>query len=245
VEGTAVLAGFDLLVGGRRLRARELLGQRDDAVELFAVALEPREVHAGEIGRRDSAALDQRCEHGDRLECQILEVAWRFDPRRPRDRLEVRHRPWRPLLRAAVERTERHRRLGVERHVELAQLFVTIEVAADAADRQLFLGVGEVEAVDLLGAFQRVLAELRRRAAAALCAHRCRHCDRRGHRRRHGLDEPSSSDILHELLLSRCVVTVRLKPDTTDVARSYADVTPSYVGSGLGRASRCVRSVRL
>ena len=42
VQRAAIPAGLDLLVGGRRLRERELLGQRDDAVQRIAVALEPR-----------------------------------------------------------------------------------------------------------------------------------------------------------------------------------------------------------
>ena len=59
-------------------------------------------------------------------------------------------------------RPERDRRLGVERHVDLAQLLVGLEIAVDAGERLLLLGVGEVDAEDLLAAVERVLADAAR-----------------------------------------------------------------------------------
>jgi hypothetical protein len=68
-----------------------------------------------------------------------------------------------PLARAKCDR-----RFRIERDVELAERFVSVEVAADAVERRLFFSVGESKACDLFGAFERVLAHTRRRRAAAL-----------------------------------------------------------------------------
>src|SRR2546429_5936045 len=42
-------------------------------------------------------------------------------------------------------------------------LFRSVEIPADAAERHLLLGVGQRDAVQLLGAVERVLADARRR----------------------------------------------------------------------------------
>ena len=81
IKQTVVAAGGNFLVGGRCLRVCQLLGQGDDAVELIAVALESRQVHSGEIGGRDLAALDQRREHRDRFEREVFEVGRDGDSR--------------------------------------------------------------------------------------------------------------------------------------------------------------------
>ena len=208
MQRSAVAAGLDLLVSGGGLRARQVLRQRDDAVELIAVVLEPREIHAGEIGRRDPAALDERREDGDRLEGQILQVRRRVRPRRLGDgepdgaRGFARRQRGQTCSGLTPVGTEGHRRLGVERDVEPAQLLVAIEVPADAAGGHLLFRVGEVQVVDLLGALQDVLAESRRRAAAAL--RQRGHPDGRRHGRRHGLEEPPPSDWLSRFLHAAC-----------------------------------------
>ena len=58
-------------------------------------------------------------------------------------------------------------RLGVERDVELSQLFVAAEVVADAAQYRFLLGVGEVETRNLFEALERIFAKSRRRASSA------------------------------------------------------------------------------
>jgi len=92
-------------------------------------------------------------------------------------------------------RSERDRRLGIEWNVELTELLVAVEIAAGAADRHFFFGVGELQAVDLFRAFQHVLAELRRGGAgAALGAHGGGNGHRRGDGSRNGFEETAAAD---------------------------------------------------
>jgi len=65
-------------------------------------------------------------------------------------------------LLAGKVRPKRHCRLSVKRDVELSELLVAVEIAADAGGRHLLFGVAEPQAVDLFGALQRVLADLGR-----------------------------------------------------------------------------------
>ncbi len=86
VQWSAIVPGLDFLVGARGLRERELFGERDDAVQRIAVPLQAGEIHPGEIGRAHLPAFDQRREHGDRLEREILEVRRDRHVRRTSDR---------------------------------------------------------------------------------------------------------------------------------------------------------------
>jgi hypothetical protein len=96
----------------------------------------------------------------------------------------------RPL--AGEVRPERDGRFGVERDVDLAQRLERIEVAVDAVQRLLLLGVAEVHAEDLLAALERVLVD----APGLLLLGEDRHRQAAGHRRRHGLQEtPPSSPL--------------------------------------------------
>ena len=73
VQRPVVAAGLDLAIRGGRLLEREILGERDDAVELRAVLLQARQIHPGEIGGADVARLDERRERRNRLEREIVE----------------------------------------------------------------------------------------------------------------------------------------------------------------------------
>ena len=99
-SGPRYLPALISLSAGRRLREREILGQRDDAVELIAVASSSRAryifVRSVDVTLRlsISAASD-----GDRLEREILEIRGHVDARRPRDRsFALRRRPRRAAV---------------------------------------------------------------------------------------------------------------------------------------------------
>src|SRR2546427_12006778 len=91
-------------------------------------------------------------------------------------------------------RTKCDRWFGVGGDVDLAQLFVARQVAADAAQRGFFLGVGEIEPGNLLGAFEHLFAKPRRRAAALSDADAWQR-DAGGDRGRNRFEEPSASNV--------------------------------------------------
>ena len=66
-------------------------------------------------------------------------------------------------------RPEGDRRLGVERDVELAQLLVAVEVAIDAVERHLLLGLVEVDAEDAFGGVEAKAIDALR-SGAGCCA---------------------------------------------------------------------------
>ena len=122
VKRPSVSAGADLAIGLRRLRQREILGQRDDAVQLRPVLLQPIEVHL----RQSVDETSRRWSSG----------ASAVTGRKARSSIERPDAPAagerRPSLRAGCGAglrllarkigTEGDGRLGIERDVELAKL---------------------------------------------------------------------------------------------------------------------------
>jgi hypothetical protein len=204
VQRTTVPARPDFLVGRGCLLAREILGDGDDAVELIAIPLEAVEIHGGQLRGTDAPRADEGCERGDRREREIFERRGHLNARRTRrDQLCMARRVARRTLARKV-RPKSDGRLRIERDGELPELFVAVEISAGAAGRQLLLGVGEGQAVDLFCTLQYVFAKLRRGAAATLRAACRRQRHRRGDRGRHGADEPAPSHLqsclFHEFL---------------------------------------------
>ena len=66
-------------------------------------------------------------------------------------------------------------RLGIERHIDFAQRFVSREIAIDARQRHLFLCRGQLDADELLGVMEQLFGDARRRRRLLrLLCQRCR-----------------------------------------------------------------------
>ena len=72
VQRPAILARGDLGVGLRGLLERQILGERDDALQQRVEPLEPAEIELRQLGRAELAGADQGRKLGDRQERQSL-----------------------------------------------------------------------------------------------------------------------------------------------------------------------------
>ena len=202
MQRSLVLARADLLVGLRRLGERQLLGERDDAVELRSVLLQPIEIHLREVGGGDLSTLDEWSQRGDREECEIVERGSRRGGRLE-GHFDLRARRRARLgLPAREVRTEGDGRLRVERNVDRAQLLEGVEVAVDAAERLRLFGIGEVDAEDLLAALQRVLADALGLLLRLLRQRRQSQAASDGGR--HGLEETSAANTVLTQIFHAC-----------------------------------------
>src|SRR6185312_9596101 len=75
VERAAIFAGGDFAVGFACLCEGALLGEIDDEVQYRVVALEAREVHLGEVERRNFAAADKAGQLGNGIEGDVLKIS--------------------------------------------------------------------------------------------------------------------------------------------------------------------------
>ncbi len=108
---------------------------------------------------------------------------------------------------------ERHRGFGVERHVDLAQLIESVDVAIDAAQRLFLVRVGEVDPKQLLPAVQRFLRDSEG-LVLSLLTRKCRGGEPGCHSSRHGLQKtPALEERQPHLWIIR--VLHRTSPHTT------------------------------
>ena len=102
---------------------RQVFGQRHVEVQRRLIALEPRQVHLREFGRRHELPLDERGEFRDRPERDVFEIR---GPLQRQRRLRVAHRRARRRralgFLAGQRRLEHDRQFRVERNRALPQL---------------------------------------------------------------------------------------------------------------------------
>src|SRR4029453_8922779 len=159
VQRSTIAPRLDLLVGLRSLRQRELLGERDHAIERGSVLLQARQIHLRELGRRDLAPADERRQRRHRQEREILGRVAPWSRRRSRYLdFAVRCRSW-PWLPAREVRAERQGRLGLEGNLALAQTLEGGRGGVAAWEGPLLFCVGELDPHDPLGTLERCLVD--------------------------------------------------------------------------------------
>ena len=148
MERAPVLPSGDLPIGPFRLLEGEFLCDRDYALELPAVPLEPVEIDAGELGRCDLSRPDEFRQLPYRVERQLLPVRGHRDAgdravdRRPYDLIE---------LHADGHRIESKGGRYAVRDIHLPERGVTLQVVDEIEEHRILLGVREPHADDLLG----------------------------------------------------------------------------------------------
>ncbi len=233
MQRSFVLARGDLGVRLLRLRARDIVEERDDVVQLLVVAMEPRQIHLGQFARRHLLCLDELREVTHGPERGVLEV------RRPLHR--GRHAELERQLRlvdldARNDRAEVERRRDVVRDVDRADFFIAREIGVRAVDHGLQLVLGEGQA----GQLHRVGHHLERDLLRAGVLHPCP--DDAGHERRAEADarevghEPASC-VLNggHVSISLCVESAQYRSD-----RNERGSRPGPFGRG-GPAGRRVQ----
>ena len=124
----------------------DVVEERDDVVQLGVVAVQPREVHLGQLDRRDLPGAQELGEMADRPERDVFEIRGTLHRRRGAEA----ERQLRPVhLDARHERAEVKRRRDVVGDVDRAHLLVAREVLVRGVDHRLQLGLGELEAGQL------------------------------------------------------------------------------------------------
>jgi len=134
--------GRDIRVGLPRLSHRQIVGERHDAIERRVQALQPIEIHRGELDRRHLPRFDQVGQRRDRPERDVLEI------RRPphgvrRARPERSGRAIEP--RAGHKRAEVQRRRDLVVDVHRAERAITIEALVDAGQHACLILVADVQ----------------------------------------------------------------------------------------------------
>ena len=148
MQRSAILAGTDLSVRGRRLLACQVVGKRHDTVQQVVVPPEPVQIHLGQLGRCDLPCLDEPRQMGDRPEGHILEIrrpghlgrgTW---PERAADAVQ---------LGTGDERAVVHRRRDVIGNLNLPERLVPLETPVEPLDHLVDLLVRELEPGDCEG----------------------------------------------------------------------------------------------
>ena len=165
-SGPRYLPRLDFALGLCGLFQRQIFGQRDHAEQLRPVLFQPRQIHLRQFDGRDLFRADQFGELRDGANARSStelnfggSTLLSFDLRLR----GVEFFAWRRGVKS-------DRRLGVERHVDLAQCFVTVEVAVDAWQGHRLLRVGQFDSDQLLGRAKRLLRDFLRRLLRACCA---------------------------------------------------------------------------
>ena len=156
VQRPAVAAGGDLPVRFRRLLQCAVLGERHDAVEPAAVALQAVQVDTRQFERRHLAAFHQARERRHRQQRKTAGIGWRrgkVGPLHPQ--VGVRRGGSRGLVVAAVRVKGKGGR-DVRTDGELAQLVVPPPVARHVQAQQVTLGGAELQAGQRRGALDRI-----------------------------------------------------------------------------------------
>ena len=146
MQRSLVFAGGNLRVRALRLGPPVVVEERDHVVQLRVVAMEARQIHLGELDRRDLARAHQLREMTDRPERDVLEIRRTLHRRRGAQA----KRQLRPIhLDARHDRAEVKRRRHVVRDVDGSQLLVAREILIGGVDHALQVGLGELEAGQL------------------------------------------------------------------------------------------------
>jgi hypothetical protein len=148
VQRPFVFAAGNFGIGFLGLRAAVVVEKADDVVQLAVVAVQPREVHLGQLERRDLPGSNQLAETPNRPEGDVLEI------RRPFHRwggAEPEGKSCLADFHAWHDRTEMEWRRDVVRDVNLPDVGVLREITIRTGDHFLALVLGQLDARQLQG----------------------------------------------------------------------------------------------